>query len=247
MKLTILLLIPSFLCAQTKVGIGTTTPDSTLTIVGGLRIVTGGQGAGKVLVSDANGGARWQNLPGANTVLLFGDSITQDPVGWANIFCNNHSFIKDDRAVIGSVMTQNLQSLPAFDINTVPLYNPSVHKYLFMCYGVNDINNYGTVSAFQTSYDSAIVRILAKGYPPSKIVILSEWFFDPAQFWSATVKQQFVTATATVAAAHGCISINVYNPVLSEPNNYTYMADQLHPNDIGKVRWAQVVEVGHSF
>ena len=63
--LSILFLIPFFLFAQTKVGIGTSTPDSTLTIVGGLRIVTGNEGAGKVLMSDGNGGASWQYLPGS--------------------------------------------------------------------------------------------------------------------------------------------------------------------------------------
>ncbi len=45
-----------------KVGIGTSDPDSTLHLVGGLKIVNGTQGAGKVLTSDANGGASWQNV-----------------------------------------------------------------------------------------------------------------------------------------------------------------------------------------
>lgn len=43
-----------------KVGIGTGTPDSTLHVVGGLKFVNGTQGLGKVLTSDANGGASWQ-------------------------------------------------------------------------------------------------------------------------------------------------------------------------------------------
>ncbi|MFZ4056957.1 MAG: hypothetical protein ACOYKE_02410, partial [Ferruginibacter sp.] len=42
-----------------KVGIGSLIPDSILHIVGGLKFVTGRQGAGKVLTSDANGGADW--------------------------------------------------------------------------------------------------------------------------------------------------------------------------------------------
>ena len=42
-----------------KVGIGVLVPDSTLHIVGGLKYANGSQGAGKVLGSDANGGATW--------------------------------------------------------------------------------------------------------------------------------------------------------------------------------------------
>lgn len=47
-----------------KVGIGTGTPDSTLHVVGGFKLVNGTEGAGKVLTSDANGGASWQDPTG---------------------------------------------------------------------------------------------------------------------------------------------------------------------------------------
>jgi hypothetical protein len=43
-----------------SVGIGGTDPDSVLHVVGGLKFVTGRQGAGKVMTSDASGGADWQ-------------------------------------------------------------------------------------------------------------------------------------------------------------------------------------------
>ena len=47
-----------------KIGIGVKTPDSLFQVNGGLKFVTGRQGAGKVLVSDANGGADWQTFSG---------------------------------------------------------------------------------------------------------------------------------------------------------------------------------------
>lgn len=43
-----------------KIGIGTSTPDTTLHIAGSVKIVDGTQGAGRVLTSDANGVASWQ-------------------------------------------------------------------------------------------------------------------------------------------------------------------------------------------
>ena len=58
-----LLIIPTISFCQNNFGIGTTTPDSTLTVVGGLKFVTGRQGAGKVLTSDASGGTDFKSLP----------------------------------------------------------------------------------------------------------------------------------------------------------------------------------------
>jgi hypothetical protein len=48
-----------------NVGIGTTLPTEKLHIVGNLRLQTGSEAAGKVLTSDANGVATWQDGPGS--------------------------------------------------------------------------------------------------------------------------------------------------------------------------------------
>ena len=48
-----------------NVGIGTNSPTTTLHVAGSVRIVDNNQGAGKVLTSDANGLATWQNSGGS--------------------------------------------------------------------------------------------------------------------------------------------------------------------------------------
>lgn len=61
-----------------NVGIGTTSPDTTLHIAGALKVVDGTQGAGKVLTSDAAGLASWQTPSGgadADWTIAGGDTI----------------------------------------------------------------------------------------------------------------------------------------------------------------------------
>lgn len=53
--------------ANGKIGVGTTNPDSTMHIVGGLKFVNGTQGMGRVLTSDSTGGASWQIPSGGSS------------------------------------------------------------------------------------------------------------------------------------------------------------------------------------
>lgn len=55
-----------------KVGINIAAPDSTFQVNGGLRFVTGREGAGKVLTSSASGGADWSSTIAATSVPLSG-------------------------------------------------------------------------------------------------------------------------------------------------------------------------------
>jgi len=48
------------------IGIGTSTPDTTLHVVGNIKMVDGNEDAGKILTSDANGVGSWQTLTGDN-------------------------------------------------------------------------------------------------------------------------------------------------------------------------------------
>jgi hypothetical protein len=64
--------------SSTNVGIGTTSPLDRLHVVGNIRMADGNQAAGKVLTSDANGTATWQNTS-ATAWSLKGNAATNDP------------------------------------------------------------------------------------------------------------------------------------------------------------------------
>ena len=67
----------------TKVGIGTSNPTEKLEVNGSIKITDGTQGAGKVLTSDANGKASWQDAPSG------GGSSSSANVGYGEIYINN--------------------------------------------------------------------------------------------------------------------------------------------------------------
>lgn len=85
-----------------NVGIGTTTPDSTVHIVGGLKYQNGSQGSGKVLTSDANGGASWAAASGISGT----GTINYIPKWTPNNTTLGNSSIKDNGAgvSIGGVL-----------------------------------------------------------------------------------------------------------------------------------------------
>ncbi len=57
-----------------RMGIGTSNPGAKLEVNGNIKIADGSQGAGKVLTSDANGLASWQNVLGSEYDPVFGAS-----------------------------------------------------------------------------------------------------------------------------------------------------------------------------
>lgn len=115
-------------------GIGTVNPDSTLHVVGGFKLVNGTQGNGKVLTSDANGGASWQTAGGGTP------SLTQYrlAVGDASNLLSSNAAITGGRAL-------------ASDANGVPVASSTTATELGYVNGVT--------SSIQTQLNAKLSNI----------------------------------------------------------------------------------------
>jgi archaellum component FlaG (FlaF/FlaG flagellin family) len=122
-----------------SVGIGTTSPDEKLHVAGSVKIVDGSQGAGKVLTSDAEGKASWQNvqiLPGgvpSGAIVMWFGSIASIPTGWA--LCNGSNGTPDlrDRFIVGAGNSYNVgntggEASHTLTIDEIP---PHTHSYRY--------------------------------------------------------------------------------------------------------------------
>jgi hypothetical protein len=91
-----------------NVGIGTPTPDAKLQVNGTFKLLDGSQGLNKVLTSDANGLASWQNsAAGSNYWTLTGGNLTSASTsvelqGGTNIGALNSGFGSDGTLIIDS-------------------------------------------------------------------------------------------------------------------------------------------------
>ncbi len=93
----LLTLVITTLSNAQNVGIGTTTPNEKLHLVGSLKIVDGTEGNGKVLTSDATGKAAWQTISAipVGVIVLWNGAVASIPVGWA--FCDGTNGTPDLR------------------------------------------------------------------------------------------------------------------------------------------------------
>jgi Chaperone of endosialidase len=102
---------------NSRVGIGTTTPDTKLHVAGNIKMVDGTQANGKVLTSDGNGVGSWQALPAAA------------PSGWTAAGSNTYNSTLAGNVGIGT-------NAPGFPLNfpnslgdKIALYGNSGNHY----------------------------------------------------------------------------------------------------------------------
>lgn len=100
--------------SSVNVGIGTAAPLDRLHVVGNLRMVDGNQAAGKVLTSDANGTATWQNAS-ANAWGMTGNAGTSPATNFIGTIDNQDVVFKRNNVKSGLLNLNNT----AFGVNAL--------------------------------------------------------------------------------------------------------------------------------
>lgn len=101
--------VPRFFVSHVgNVGIGTTIPDSTLTVVGGLKLDLPSKGAGKVLTSSATGAATWETASSGGVTTMA--AIGAVPNANGGSISGNTQTLQPADATFGGVLTSGTQS-----------------------------------------------------------------------------------------------------------------------------------------
>ena len=114
-----------------NVGIGTTTPNERLHVVGSLKIVDGTEGNGKVLTSDATGRADWQTISviPVGVIVLWSGAVASVPAGWA--FCDGTNGTPDlrDKFIVAAGITNAVNTTGGADNVTLTTAQLAAHTH----------------------------------------------------------------------------------------------------------------------
>lgn len=141
-----------------NVGIGTTNPTAKLEVAGQVKLTGGAPGAGKVLTSDADGDATWQDVGVPSGAVMYFD-LPACPTGWSELTAARGRYIVGLpsggtlNATVGTALTNSenratgLHSHPVDPPNTSTTTN-GLHRHSLRYPGENDENQGYPASGF---------------------------------------------------------------------------------------------------
>jgi lysophospholipase L1-like esterase len=175
-------------------------------------------------------------------LVFFGDSVLAGAMlpspttqRYSTLLCARLGATELNHARSGSTLETGL-GRESFPLDQVPTYGAG-YGGLVLGYGINDIDNGGTVAGFGAALDAAVAGIGAKGWPASDIILLSPYYFISN---TSVPIQPWVDASHAAALRNGCKWVDMYTPVLNDPSRDTYRDDTYHPNPVGSVVYANI-------
>lgn len=151
--------------ANSRLGIGTVTPSTSLDVVGKIRLADGTQGTGKILVSDVNGIGTWQTLPagvggsgiagniaiwagtntiGSNTSLTWDNVNRRLGIGvatpTARLDILGNIKIADGTQGLGKVLTSDVNGLATWQTPVAGISGSGAANYLTLWSGANSLS-----------------------------------------------------------------------------------------------------------
>jgi lysophospholipase L1-like esterase len=176
--------------------------------------------------------------------IFFGDSITAGTGAsvtanrWTSIFSGLQTTMEMNYGISGSRMVQHPTTPDGTSMyermSAIPEYI-GADKYLFFAYGTNDASSPATFTTalFETQYNAVIQNAISKGWPASKIKMLTIFRRDD------TNENAYNTKLIDIASANGVQLLDTASVLASNPA--LYMSDSLHPNNAGHAAMANYI------
>jgi lysophospholipase L1-like esterase len=176
--------------------------------------------------------------------VFFGDSITAGTGAsvtanrWTSVFSGLQSIMEMNYGIAGTTMVQHPTTPTGTSMyermSLIPNY-VGADKYLFFAYGTNDAGSplLFTPALFETQYNAVIQNAISKGWPASKIKMLTIFRRDD------TNENAYNTKLIDIASANGVQLLDTASVLSSNPA--LYMSDSLHPNNAGHSAMANYI------
>ena len=145
--------------ADVNVGIGTTTPQDKLHVVGNIRMADGNEAAGRIMVSDANGTASWEDVSVASGWGLIGNTGTNPSTNFIGTTDNQDVIFKRNNRLAGRIGNGVSQLRTSFGDNAASSLTSGTSISAF---GVNALEE-NTTGGQNNAFGSAALRFNTSG------------------------------------------------------------------------------------
>lgn len=174
--------------------------------------------------------------PLLDSIRIYGTSISvgigasSAPYRYSTLVCNKLGALESNFAISGASLT--IEGLA--ELNTIPQYSNSIYRWMILEWGVNDCQLGVTDSTtFSNAYKRFIDTCLARGWPASRILVLSPSYINPTLGSATFARQlQFRQAVASVAVSRSTKYLDIYDIEVAHGADLM-LYDLIHPNDYG--------------